>query len=305
MIFFSHKCGQLGNRLFAFAHLIGNAAAHNNRIANLSFDEYAQYFQTTSHDVLCRYPPVESRFKSNKLRAILFMLNRVILKLLRNIHLLESPLHNVVVADLPEYKFEENRYFELDTREFWHNTARKPVVFLFGRFFRDYSNFDKYQDAIRSFFRPTPEIKEYVDDYIKRAKRDADIVIGVHVRRGDYKDFAFGKYYFEPAQYLQLMKFIETSVPGKKVKYVICSNEELTPVSFSGVEFCIGPGHLVKDMYILAQCDFIMGPPSTFSLWSSFYGNKPLYQVRDIQRKATLNDFVILPPHVRYDFSVR
>jgi hypothetical protein len=40
-----------------------------------------------------------------------------------------------------------------------------------------------------------------------------------------------------------------------------------------------GPGHFIEDLYALASCDYIIGPPSTFSQWASFYGNVPRYMV--------------------------
>jgi hypothetical protein len=38
-------------------------------------------------------------------------------------------------------------------------------------------------------------------------------------------------------------------------------------------------GSAVEDLYSLARCDYLLGPPSTFSLWASFYGNVPLHQM--------------------------
>jgi hypothetical protein len=35
------------------------------------------------------------------------------------------------------------------------------------------------------------------------------------------------------------------------------------------------------DLYSLARCDYVFGPPSTYSQWASFYGNKPLLHVFD------------------------
>jgi hypothetical protein len=37
-----------------------------------------------------------------------------------------------------------------------------------------------------------------------------------------------------------------------------------------------GSGHLVEDMYAFAGCDYLVGPPSTFTTWASFYGQVPL-----------------------------
>src|SRR5688572_26878938 len=113
MILFSHKCGQLGNRLFCFAHLIAYAEANNLKIINLSFDEYAKFFRTTSQDVLCRYPARATVIKAGRVRTFLFLINKIVLKLLRTAKIINSPIHTIITADLPEYQFNENQYFDL------------------------------------------------------------------------------------------------------------------------------------------------------------------------------------------------
>ena len=131
MIVFSHKFGQLGNRLFAFAHLIANAATNNSTVINLSFDEYAKYFETTSKDVFCRYPPVKGITSSQQIRSILFFFNRGILKLLRKVKLVRSKAHRIIVADLPEYQFSNAKYYELSAKDFQNYLKATPVIFLF------------------------------------------------------------------------------------------------------------------------------------------------------------------------------
>jgi hypothetical protein len=75
MIIIARKFGQLGNRLFLFANFIAYAEAHNIRIVNPSFYEYAEHFQTTKDDLFCRYPPKSSILKGNRIAgAILYIL---------------------------------------------------------------------------------------------------------------------------------------------------------------------------------------------------------------------------------------
>ena len=303
MIFFSNKSGQLGNRLFAFAHLIANATANQHKIINLSFDEYAQYFETTSRDVFCCYPAAESWVVSNRLRSWLFVLNRAVLRILRKINSHGNTLYSIVIADLPEYQFKGNAYFDMNDKGFQQVTKTKPIVFMYGRFFRDYENLEKFQDSIRNYFKPIAKIQKNVEAHYKVAKQDADVVVGVHIRRGDYVEFADGKYFYSDQDYLNKMNQLQVSMPGKKIKFVICSNENIAPNHFSGLSVLKGPGHLVEDIYALSLCDFIMGPPSTFTLWAAFYGKKPLYQIRDLNQLASIDKFAYLPPSVLYNFS--
>lgn len=269
---------------------------------NLSFDEYSKYFQACSLDTFCRYPKKGSLAKSNELRTILFFINRITLKLLRKLKFFQSPFHCIVIADLPEYQFGEDKYYELNSPTFQSLARRKPFVFLFGRFFRDYTNFEKYKDVIRDYFRPAIEIQDKVDKLLSSARKDSDFVIGVHIRRGDYEQFAGGRYFYSPVQYAQKLEALQTEIAPKRINFIICSNEIITGSVFKNVNFIIGSGHIVGDMYALSQCDFILGPPSTFSLWAAFYGNKPLCQIKDMSKQVTMEDFVFLPPEILYNF---
>ena len=53
-------------------------------------------------------------------------------------------------------------------------------------------------------------------------------------------------------------------------------------------------------MYSLAECDYIVGPPSTFSTWASFYGNVPIYRITDPSAEFSIADFKVLIPGMDY-----
>lgn len=59
------QSAQLGNRLVFFAHFIAFAIENNLTITNSAFSEYADFFETTSRDSFCCYPPKQI-FKGNK-----------------------------------------------------------------------------------------------------------------------------------------------------------------------------------------------------------------------------------------------
>lgn len=222
--------------------------------------------------------------------------------MLRKTKFFRSPAHTIIIADLPDYQFGDNKYYELESCAFQDVTRQRPIVFLFGRFFRDYRNFEKYQDTVRLFFAPTAEIQKHVDELINSARKGSDLVVGVHIRRGDYAQFAHGRYFYSQDKYAQKIDTLQRELAPKRITYIICSNERVSPDTFDKVNFIIGSGHPVEDMYALSQCDLILGPPSTFSSWAAFYGNKPLCQMRDANKAVTFEDFVILPPETLYNF---
>ena len=110
---------------------------------------------------------------------------------------------------------------------------------------------------------------------MESVRRDSDIVVGVHIRHGDYATFMDGRYFYSLQQYANAMHQIVDQLPGRRVSFLVCSNSAFTPGDFAGLNVTPGPGHLVEDMYALAETDFMFGPPSTYTGWASFYGDKP------------------------------
>jgi len=51
---------------------------------------------------------------------------------------------------------------------------------------------------------------------------------------------------------------------------------------------------LITDMYSLAKADYIIGPPSTFTMWASFYGSVPLLVIDNRKENILLSDFKIV-----------
>ena len=69
--------------------------------------------------------------------------------------------------------------------------------------------------------------------------------------------------------------------PGCKVSFLVASNEPRSASEFPGLSVGFSTGVPIEDMYALAECDYIMGPVSSFTQWASFYGNKPLRHLRE------------------------
>ena len=50
----------------------------------------------------------------------------------------------------------------------------------------------------------------------------------------------------------------------------------------------------ITDLYALSQCDYLLGPPSTFSQWASFYGNGKLCFVKNRHTVLHMDDFKVV-----------
>jgi hypothetical protein len=134
----------------------------------------------------------------------------------------------------------------------------------------------KHADAIREHFQPLPRHERNVKRVIAEARCGADVLVGVHIRQTDYAAFVKGRYFFSTGQYRAVMQRVEKSFAPKTVRFLVCSDAAQTVEAFAGLDVVLGTGHLVEDMYALARCDFLIGPPSTYTEWASFYGEVPL-----------------------------
>lgn len=109
------------------------------------------------------------------------------------------------------------------------------------------------------------------------------MLIGIVIRHGDYRTWLDGKYFYSMETYTKLMKQVEALFSDKKAKFLICSDEEQDTNVFTSamINFCFRSGHMIENLYSLAECDYIVSPPSTYGMWASFYGKTPLYIVND------------------------
>lgn len=142
----------------------------------------------------------------------------------------------------------------------------------------------EYFPEIRRIFRPSECIVQEVESLFRNMRKGADIIIGVHIRRGDYRLFMDGKYYYSFAQYTSLCKNIVSFFKGEKIVFFIASNDKIDAEVMSGIDyFTIQNTSVVKDLYGLSVCDYIIGPPSSFSRWASFYGEVPIYFIMGME----------------------
>ncbi len=153
--------------------------------------------------------------------------------------------------------------------------------------------FQKYREEIRQLFEIKPTIKEKIS--IKMAAHPhADISLGLHIRRGDYRYWQGGKYFFDDNVYHKIIKQFCALHTGKTINIYICTNDQKLNIDdFRAIHptTYLSNGSGIEDLQLLASCDYIIGVKSTFSLWASFYNNVPLYWIMDKDAPLTIGAF--------------
>ena len=154
----------------------------------------------------------------------------------------------------------------------------------------DYSYITEQRVEIVKLFEPDTFVVNRVKGYFKDYK---GITVGLHIRRGDYKDYLGGKYFYPDDVYLKIIDRLRTQIvrEGKNVRFIICSNDSFAiPTTYSDV-FSIRESNGITDLYALSCSDYIIGPPSSYSQWASFYGNVPLYVLLNAEVEVDIDDF--------------
>jgi hypothetical protein len=292
MVIIGKRAGQMGNRLFMFAHFIANAIEYNYEVRNPSFYSYSRYFVGTQNDFFCSFPANESRLRSPALQSLLYrFINKCVLPLSRFSGI--SKIFNIQFLDITKETCSEECYDMNDPGYVELATSSKRLIIKDAWIFRDFINFNKYADQIRAFFTPIEKHSAAVSSLISRVRKDCELLVGVHIRQGDYKRWQGGKYYFTTSEYAAIMRRFAATMPEKQIKFLICSNIKQDEGIFKGLNHAMGNDHPLEDMYAFAQCDFLIGPPSTYTAWASFYGSVPLCNLNDINVAFSPDDFHI------------
>ncbi len=288
------RIGRLANRLTLFANFIAYAEEYGHSLVNTAFYDDAHFFDTTCRNVCWLYP--EDR--NIKFSCITPGMARVIrrsqilyqtAKTFARLHE-KYPVFGERVVTLRDI---EKTITMLEGAAVRSRIASASVVLIHGWNFRAPKPLKSNAGKIRRFFRPKNEYLAKGRLIVDQLRLNADIVIGVHVRHGDYALFRDGKYFFSTLRYAEWMHELREQFPGKKVSFLVCSDEQRHEREFPMLSVRFGPGTPMGDLYALAECDYIMGPLSTFSQWASYYGAKPLRLMHGDNEQPELEQFRI------------
>ena len=162
----------------------------------------------------------------------------------------------------------------------------------------------KTKKELQYIFRPKNEIYQKAETLIHNIKKEANIIIGVHIRHGDYKVFFGGRFYYTLEDYHHFMLRIKNSYPDKTVAFFISSNEAFSTEIFTDCKcyrFGKEPSGDILDLYTLSLCDRIVGPWSTYSRWASFIGEVPLCCIKDKNQSFTEKSFSIITDFYHFE----
>ncbi|WP_372898676.1 hypothetical protein [Stieleria sp.] len=289
MMIIARRYGQLGNRLFLYAHLIAAARHYGVELRNPCFAEYAALFPSTRDDLWCRYATHLSG-RSNDTGSGRAPSQTVRLGLMHSIQAVAKTMNAVGMRDYPAkvIRLRSGQECDLEGDQFRSAVESGRTLLLQGWLFRSPRLLQNHWSHIRDFFAVSADDQNAIGSTMQQARRASDVVVGVHIRRGDYAEFQGGRYYFDDRLYANWMRSVCDQLPGCTVQFLVCSHERLNPQHFARLNITPGPGTALRDMYALAETDWMMGPPSTFTAWAAFVGRKPRVELQSCEQTVVV-----------------
>jgi hypothetical protein len=257
--------GRMGNRLQTAAYVMAYALENDIDFLLLHFDKYNKWFYNLSNQI-------------GIIKIIIKLLSRhkFIHGILKICVLTGSKDNPLVLTDA---------FIDTNIKESW-------ITIIKGYFI--YSQpylLVKHYKFICDYLSPALPEKKEIEQLIDQQKRPNSKLVGLHIRRGDYKSFKDGVHYFTFDFYGRIAESLIKNHADENFVFLICSDESIDNSAFRNLNWISGPGHPLGDMYALSLCDYIMGPFSSFNRWSAYYGRVPRYEITAQSTNLKLNDF--------------
>lgn len=292
MVILTKNFDGFGNQLLISSHFLVNSLEHGYELAIPSFGPHFSFFEGTAGKKVAFFGGRPVQLHPGN--AITTALYRVLqwqwaANLLRQLPWLPRSLDAPILDDSGPNDV------DLNSSAYLTQVRDARDLLINGWQFRDKLNFTRHGDWLRHFFRPIAPHLLAVEEVLATNRAATDVLIGVHIRRGDYAGWYGGAFLYQNATYVRAMREMRALFPTTtRVRFLLFSNEPIPAEDFAEFDTGRSTDHPVEDLYAMAGCDYILGPLSTFSMWASFYGRVPLLHLhRPDQPVRSLTDFQV------------
>lgn len=267
MIVIKYPYGRLGNQLELAAHLITYANKKNRTVSLLYFSKFSDAFPYFENNPICAYPKKFFYYKSIYGKLIKYALSK-----------------SIVINRIPKIDFlEKNQWIYYDNEAAYENKEFKKlneslICEIKVWRFRSTELIKKYRALIKEIF--TPNIAVLEDAKKQRKLVGCEVVIGVHIRWGDYKTEAPESYHDIEVYKDKMIEAVKL-FKNKTVGFIVCTEEKIEFDTLNELKCVYPKKDAITDLYTLAHCDYIIGAASTFSQWASYWGEVGLFIIYD------------------------
>ncbi|WP_289108562.1 alpha-1,2-fucosyltransferase [uncultured Dubosiella sp.] len=256
--------GQMCNKIFNQMNVISTGLEKKQKVFYYNFDRYTSF----SYD-------------QSDINDILIMKKKNILSKVGLLYCKKK-------ADFRGYYLNINSQFSSEVF-LGKNINFSKKIYISGWPFVNLRGLRKYKKEIEQFFSATQEMEKIMKEKLYEVKKGS-ILIGVHIRRGDYRNWRNGEYFFDDEIYKWYIDQLVKCFPNKNLTVFIFSNEVVNKSFFldNNYDLIIPNGTAEEDFHLMTKMDYIIGPPSTFSGVASFLKNIPRYIIKERNKSIDL-----------------
>ena len=262
MIFARDK-SQMCNNLLQYAHVYAWGREHGRKVISMRFSYKYQYFR------ICHTPLTGFGW-----------------------YLFAKYLSALGLLPTANFKRAECNHEALERKMLRH----KHIV-VSGWNVRFYDLFLKYRSEICDLFTIDDIYTNPVREKMLQVEGGDDNVVrlGVHIRRGDYAQWKDGIYCYDDETYARYINRFAALHDGEDIHVFLSTNdpdvvEEKYQEMCPNVHIHYLRGNSPQDLFMLSECDYVIGPPSTFSLVAIMYRDIPLYRMDTSDETVSLKD---------------
>ena len=267
-----HEYGQLGNILFRLSNTLAFAIENGYRVEDytLSFCNYhdgssnIRFFENFHPFHFFEYPKPKFRFL-NRIKWRLRLGSKT------GIQMVENFETSFDLTSLSNHSQIELKGFHFCSNELALKYREKIVKTLTFR--------KKYTDPIQA--------------QLQKFRNTHKVLLGVHIRQNDFKDFYDGQFYHSCEIYRKhITNFIGFFNDPSDVGIVICTDDLSVLDDFWDFRPMMPKGNVAQDIYALSQCDYILSAKATtMSNWSAYYNDRPIYRINKDQLPKNIQEY--------------
>jgi hypothetical protein len=285
--------GRFCNRMTFFSHLVALSLEHDFQLVNPMFAPYRHLF-----------PGLDSRqLASDSMRLRIgseWSLVPLALKAWER-----WGAKDIAIGPV-EVRFSgDGRGGPIVDRGFIQSARSRLVVLATGWNVTAFEAVERHAAKIRRTFTPHPTVLSRVERWLGDRTLGGSRWVGLHVRRKDYREWESGRFFWSDEEYLELIRRL-LDLGDFKFALVTDEPDALGPVLLRHPAVEVSDLSDIEDLILLSRSDLIVGPPSTFSTWASFFGNTPILHPQHPAQRFCLDDFrVVAPQFVQFGGPLR
>lgn len=272
--------GQMCNKLLMHCNVLTSAYIRNQKVVYFNMQEYNGFVQMGG---------------VNDLRSLISVVStrKIIVKILRKVIKLVEKFSGKLITYV---RLGSAGADSLSEKAIADISSNYRIVVFDGWPYYDLTALREAKDIAIKYMKPSKEIQSYLD--LETKKYSGHINVGVHIRRGDYREWIGGRFYFSDQDYKyymdQIYNLIKPSTQ-KNINFIIFSNENIDLNNFQSKQYSVAVnlGNAAEDFHMMSTCDYLIGPPSTFSGMASFVGQAPRYIMVEKDKNVTIDDLRI------------